>query len=653
MLGCKAMSFTISAVVLYGHRGQKRVLRFRTHGLSIVTGNSKTGKSALIDIVDYCLGRGSYNVAEGEIRRKVSWFGLHLSKDGDEVFVARDNPGPGASTGSRVYIQRGKIENYPDVEDITKNTTATSLRTFMTQYAGIIENVHRPSSGTRQPLSANIKHAVWLCFQPQGTVATKDQLFHRMKEQHLPQALKDTFPYFIGAVDEGHFRYLAELDELTAKLRLLEAQETKRRQAIQLSRGRVVRMVNEGKRLGMIPQEFQAVDDSVFEFLATVSETQVDAAAIMQDFGETIRNLRDEQSSLQGRLFDLNQDVRAARTFLSCQTDFTREGGEQATRLRSIGLYAESDDGYASCPLCEAALDTPVPSVREVLESRGKVEGLLAAVHRESPHIQEHINRLVGEIEQLTGDLREVQRELANAVAEDQNARLAQNQLIARAGYLGKLANFLEVVQPDDDSDEAVEEIDELRLLIEGVRQRLNSDEMVSRMETFLNFISQRMTEYSKELELEHSGSALRLDMKRLTVVADTEDGPIPLNRMGSGENWVSYHVLAHLALHWWFRRRHRPVPGFLILDQPTQAYYPPDRIEGGLDQIEKDADRRAVQALFRLMYQACEDILSPFQLIVFDHAHLNDDWFEECIVEEWRGENALVPLAWSSRADA
>ena len=442
LLGCKTMSFTISAVVLYSFDGQKRVLRFRPHGLSIVTGNSKTGKSAIIDIVDYCLGRGSYNVAEGEIRRKVSWFGLHLSKDGDEVFVARDNPGPGASTGSRVYVQRGRIENYPDVEDITKNITATSLSTFMTQYAGIAENVHRPSSGTRPPLSANIKHAVWLCFQPQGTVATKDQLFHRMNEQHLPQALKDTFPYFIGAVDEEHFRYLAELDELTGKLRLLEAQEGKRRQAVELSRSRVVRMVNEGKRLGMIPQEYQAVDDTVFEFLVTISETQVDAPAIVQDFGETIRGLRDEQSTLQGRLFDLNQDVRAARTFLSSQTEFTREGSEQATRLRSIALYAESDEGHASCPLCESELETPIPSVSEVVESLGKVEGLLAAAHRESPHIQDHVNGLVGEIERLTVDLREVQRELAHAVAENESARLSQNQLNREGRIFGKTHRF-------------------------------------------------------------------------------------------------------------------------------------------------------------------------------------------------------------------
>ena len=187
-------------------------------------------------------------------------------------------------------------------------------------------------------------------------------------------------------------------------------------------------------------------------------------------------------------------------------------------------------------------------------------------------YIQEHIIGKVSEIERLTGDSREAQREIAHAVSEDENARVAQNQLVARARYLGKLADFLDIVRVDGDSDDIQEQIQELKLLIAGVRQKINSDEAVSRMETFLNFIGQKMTEYSEPLELEHSGSALRLDLKRLTVVADTEDGPIPLNRMGSGENWVSYHVLSHLALHWWFRRKQRPVPGFLILDQPTQA---------------------------------------------------------------------------------
>ena len=226
-MGRKAVSFSIDAIVLYSHAGDTRTVKFRKNGLNIVTGKSKTGKSAIIDIIDYCLGRGSYNVAEGAIRKKISWFGLHISKGDDEIFIARDNPGVGASTGSKVFIQRGRIDTYPSLKDISKNTTESSLKELVTRFAGIEENEHRPTTGTRLPLEADISHALWLCFQKQNTIASQDQLFHRMNEQFLPQALKDTLPYFLGAVDANHFRLLGELDELEKRLKFLEAADAK------------------------------------------------------------------------------------------------------------------------------------------------------------------------------------------------------------------------------------------------------------------------------------------------------------------------------------------------------------------------------------------------------------------------------------------
>jgi hypothetical protein len=257
---------------------------------------------------------------------------------------------------------------------------------------------------------------------------------------------------------------------------------------------------------------------------------------------------------------------------------------------------------------------------------------------------------LEGEIARATEALRLVQTELNTATMEDQSVQARQDQMVARGRFAGRLSEFLESIAPQSGDDSGAVQISELRDLIAGIRSRLNNDETESRLETILSFISDKMTEYSKLLNLEHSGSSLRLDLKKLTVVANTVDGPIPLNRMGSGENWVGYHVLSHLALHWWLRRKERPVPGFLIFDQPTQAYYPPDSTEGGLDQIEKDDDRTAVQALFKLMSFACSEVAPDFQLIVLDHAHLKDDWFERAIIQEWRNGNALVPFSWADK---
>jgi len=633
--------------VLYSHDGEQRVVPFRAHGLNIITGKSKTGKSAIIDIVDYCLGRGSFNIAEGFIRKRVAWFGLHLAKNGDEVFIARDNPGPGATAGSKVFIQRGANDEYPSADTITKNITAGSLKTFVTQFAGISENEHRPETGTREPLSANISHALFLCFQKQGTIASQDQLFHRMNEDFLPQSMKDTLPYFLGAVDETHFQLLAELDTLRKRLRLLEATEAKRLQTIEVSRGRVTRIINEGKRVGLIPSDYQPVDDTVFDYLKGVAETQVEAPSIIPDFGETIETLSGEQATLQRRLSELNQDLRAAKSFLSDQTEFSKEANEQQARLQSMGLYKEDDGDKSVCPICDSKLATPIPAVSELKTSLEKVQLQLAAVHKQSPHLQAHIVEIEQQIGAATESLKTVQTELRNAISEDQDARASQNQLIARARFLGKLSDFVEITGPPEGTGDLDEETAEVRKLLAAVQAKLNADETASRLETILNLIGRKMTDYSTKLELEHSGSSLRLDLKKLTVVADTEDGPIPLQRMGSGENWVGYHVLTLLGIHWWLRRKHRPVPGFLIFDQPTQAYYPPDVVEGDLERIGRDSDRRAVQSLFQLMSEACAEIEPNFQLIVLDHAHLRDAWFEDAIVEEWRGENALVPRHW------
>ena len=72
------VTIQILDIVLYSHDGRRRELSLTPGKVNIITGASKTGKSALVDIVDYCFGAGECNVPEGPIRRCVSWFGVRL-----------------------------------------------------------------------------------------------------------------------------------------------------------------------------------------------------------------------------------------------------------------------------------------------------------------------------------------------------------------------------------------------------------------------------------------------------------------------------------------------------------------------------------------------------------------------------------------------
>lgn len=643
------MSMSIDAVILYSHVGDQRELRFRSSGLNVITGDSKTGKSAIIDIIDYCMGRGGCNIAEGVIRRSVSWFAVRLQNGDDELFIARKNPGPGTDTGGGIYVRRGTFDTAPTFDELVRNMVEPQLISLLSRFVGISENEHRPQSGTRLPLQATIRHALFLCFQKQDEIDNRDRLFHRQGEQFIPQAIKDTLPYFVGAVDEQHFLRQYELDLAREALRELEQRAQRQNEMRNVDMARLRRLVTDGKRVGLIVSEFEPVEiNTTFEVLDRAARSDLATNAVLPDFGDSINRLRGEQATLRSSLEQVNDEVRALRLVLSEQSAYSREGHEQRARLSSISLFKVEADGH-HCPLCESALNVPTPSTAQVTDALRLVGDQLAAVEVEQPHLQRHIEGLEQRKSNLERELVEAQNSLSRLIGDDIRAKAQQDLMVDQARVVGRISAFLDSVRPNESEPDLAPMIMMAKRKVETLEAAVNADDVAQRLDTYLNLISKQMSAFAESLDLEHSGSELRLDIKKLTVVADTIDGPIPLNRMGSGENWVGYHVLTYLALHWWFRKRNRPVPAILIFDQPSQAHYPADRDQqGSLDPLD-DKDRHAVQALFELMYRACQEI-DGLQLIVLDHAHLADDWFEASIVEEWRRNRFLVPPEWDMR---
>ncbi|MDF2524856.1 MAG: hypothetical protein K0R31_2497, partial [Clostridiales bacterium] len=192
----------ILEIVLYSHKGQKRVVNFKPGKVNIITGSSGTGKSALIEIVEYCLGRGKCLVPEGIIRDTVSWYGVRLKFESDEVFIGRANPTKSALSTNASYLEIGSVVSSPENTPVA-NTTNDAISDFLTQRIGISPNIHTPPIGqTRDALEANIKHALFYCFQQQDEIASKRYLFHRQSEDFMKQTIKDTLPYFLGAIQE-------------------------------------------------------------------------------------------------------------------------------------------------------------------------------------------------------------------------------------------------------------------------------------------------------------------------------------------------------------------------------------------------------------------------------------------------------------------
>ena len=305
--------------------------------------------------------------------------------------------------------------------------------------------------------------------------------------------------------------------------------------------------------------------------------------------------------------------------------------------------------GYdaAHCPLCESQLAAPTPTVTQIERSLQELNQQLEAVEAENPRLQLRLAALLREEGAIEERLRENQLRISARIRENEFLRVQQENFILQARTSGKIIQYVETVSPADSASALRFSIEAARARVAVLERELDPDAVRDKLSAFLNIIGRYMSDYSERLELEHRGSNLRLDIRNLTVVADTLDGAVPLFRMGSGENWVGYHVLAHLALHRWFRQKGRPVPGFLIFDQPSQAHYPPERDADGSLDVLADEDQTAVLQLFKLIADAAAELAPELQIIVMDHADLKRDWFEQAVAARWRRGEKLIPASW------
>lgn len=626
-----------------------RELPFNLGGLTVLTGASKTGKSAIIDIVDYCTGRSECNVADGVIRKHVGWYAVLFQLGDGQIFIARRNPEMGEKTSSDIYMDRSSKITVPAMAEIFKNTTVSAVEKFLAAAIGISENENRPPAQTRDPLEANFRHSLLLSIQDQNDIDSKTRLFHRQDESFIGQAIKDTLPYFLGAIDEDRLFKQSLLDQAKRKLRQLERQlkdsESQDTETFSRAKG----LFEEAKEVGLIDERKAAINyASLIDSLKRIAEdNSIRNDLIVADGEDILASLRNTRQALRRELEKVNEEIRSTKMFTSESSGYESEVKEQRARLSSVGLVRDTKCDEKMCPLCDSALNVPIPTISKISESLNTLNEQLDAVEAENPRLQLRLASLQGDREKIEDALRENQMQINHRMRENEIHRVQQDNFILQARTTGKIQQYIEVARDADDDSALKSAIAAAQQRVAILEAELDMDDVREKLNTFFNIIGGYMTHYSTELDLEHKGSQLRLDIRNLTVVADTLDGPVPLYRMGSGENWVGYHVLAHLGVHKWFRQKNRPVPGFIILDQPSQAHYPPEKDAEGSISVLKNEDQAAVFKLFKLIADVAKELQPNLQIIVMDHADLQNDWFQDAVVERWRNGKKLIPQEW------
>lgn len=632
-------------LVLYGHNGEKRTLPFSLGKMNIITGKSKSGKSAVGDIIEYCLGGSKCNVADGVVRDSVAWYGLLLQFDDTRIFVARKNPDPGAQSTSLCYYDVGNELQSPEHADFQINTNVDGIEKLLSEHLGITENEHIPEDNeSRRALQANIRHALFYCFQSQDEIAARSTLFHRQAEDSfITQAIKDTLPFFLGAVNDEVISLATERRTLERELRILQRKESENAAIVGVGTERAVALLSEAIAVGLIG-DASAVDKNSFDDVRDALESiELMTERVPEGSMDRLSTLQLMLSEKEQELSELQAHIYDVKSYMADASGYNDELTHQKVRLESIGLFEKLSFETGVCPLCSGVLDPEPPGVEMLKKSIETLDRSIATVEKERPQLRRHLDKQEEVAQKLKDEIRILQAEISGVYEQIDDARKIRNLNDRRAKVYGRISYWLESADNISTDFNNENRIEEIKSRIKEIDNALDNETVKDRTDSALSIISKYMTEWAKDLDMEYAESPYRLDLGRATVVCDRLR-PVVLREMGSASNWLGAHLITMFALHRYFIEGERPVPGFLFLDQPSQVYFP----EGSVN--DEDMDIQAVTETYEFINRRIQESDGKMQVIIVDHAKLDTEVFRNATIEDWRDQNNnLIPVEWYS----
>lgn len=645
----------IRSIHLYSHDSQRRDLTFKVDSLNVITGRSSTGKSALSEIIEYCMGRSSFNVPEGVIRDKVAWFAVIYQFQNEQVLVAKPTPPQGGASCSTAMLRRGTELQAPSFAELGVNSDDEAVVTLLSRLLGIPENrTNVPVEHSRDSYDANIKHTFYYLFQKQGLVANKDQLFYRQNEQFQPQAIRDTLPILLGVTSHDRYELDSKLRIAQRDLRLNAKLLEQARDAIDSSHEKAIGLYSEAKAVGVIggadpSSNVDGIIDTLRLALAWKPEK------LPEDDGSRISRLEDELVQLRKDRREAQARIDAAHQFSKRASGYESEAAEQLDRLTSIKALPKNPvTGEWQWPFSERNLALESPLAKILLNELQALDAELRIATGQRPKLEAYLSDLDGKAKKISGAIKEKESELSAAVSANEVIAQMGTRNNAAARVVGRISLFLENLVPNEELASLEDEHHRLKLRVEDLQERTGADDSNDRLNSILNIISTQVSQYIQQFEAEFRIYPARYDLTNMTIIFDRPERPVPMNRTGGGENHLAYHLSALLALHLFAVRNNCPIPRFLMIDQPTQVYFPSEQVykeaDGSIQRTEEaDADLKAVRRLFELLLKFTREDAPGFQLIVTEHANLREQWFQDSLVEPpWTKPPALVPEDWN-----
>lgn len=616
------MNFYISKIRLWFRRGEKpRDLEFEADKVNVITGDSSTGKSSVLKIIDYCLLSERSTIVRDVINENVGWYGLVFCVDNRSFTIIRQAPTV-ESAEMTVIFREG--EHLPDVPQAGMEDTRAQVLPKMNDLFHIPQKMRLEGR-----INFQFRHNLVFNYLTEDIIATEntyqDLVFFRLDE--YSRVLNDLFKMAIG-VNE------LKLRELESELQKAKNEEKRKTDA----------QKREQKNLEKYQQTREEISNEIEELgLGTAIAFGDNPVAWAENVKVIVENcnlqFKNEQANHQRNQIEL--ELNNIREKLSYFDSLENEYKTYQRRLE------RQDESLVPLDYVKKHLSELMTYQETGRLLRELTEAWTSIKESYVPQV-----KLPENFEQAKKDLQKKDRELRSELRRLNPYNVNDHDIVwIRKAIL--LAERMEKELANVPRQTVTEEmVIACGDVINSINERLTR--LKARNDNALGNLNNSIEKYfrwQRGISEAYRGYKPLYSMEERKLMLEREEGEYPESNVGSKSNYMFLHLCYFFGLHdLLMDNKNEQIPQFLFIDQPSIPYYADKnerRSEDDNEVIAND-DQEKLREAFRLTNKFMKEMLKKghFQIIMIEHAR-PEYWqdLESFVTQyEFRRGDGLIP---------
>jgi hypothetical protein len=635
------MNCYIKQIRIFGYDGTSRLLKL-TKGLNIVTGVSKRGKSALIEIVDYCLCSSLNTIPKGKIESYAKLFCIVLRLKEGYLVIAR--PAWKLDGASKIYVRFESDYsiihklNIDYFESLPLLKIKGAGQEDIERYIGLRVINPSPADADRKSGKASIRNMTPFLYQYQNLIASKHALFSKMDDVFKRKDILDQLPIFLGLVNDDYFSVKRQIDDLKLKIKRIErdAQRTAEESAKYGNRLKDL-IENYYALINVSPPNMVTAQDALkagksLPGLADDYYLKTDTTRRYESLGIKLLEKQEELSSANKKIKQI-ETVRdyAKKTLVHHRNDLAR------------GVAVAHD--MVTCPVCSQDVPEMLEESKKYVTAMDNLNSEIASMANFARYDSEQLESFRTTRRELISEIKKLEDDLKTLDLFEENFKKYKSLADALSYYKVQIDFSMKVVGEvgSEDASTLKELRNELKLLDKQFSDYDFANAIFS-AETKLNKWMSTLCSHL-DFEEEFRPPNLRMKLGELSLFhIDEKYGNVALSDMGSGANWLAFHLAASMGmLRLFCNSPESSVPSFLFLDQPSQVYFPNPNSPNSED---TDKVQELYVTILREIHRIRPEVGFYPQVIILDHAqnlNLGKYNFKKFVRADWHGDNALI----------